>query len=352
MTKHCLVSSFYSMKKYSIIVLTDHSNHSKENSLYALVNEFLHNERISNVHVASRAIRDNHSFFENPLGQPLHATSAKYPLAFSENGTFFDHPVQIDVSSFDLVLLRLPHPVSDHFLLSLKELFNNTLIINDPKGIIKTSIKTILLNYQDICPPMKVCTSIDDVISFSGEFECVLKPLKDYGGKGIVKISGNTTDDGIQLHDTLQYMESIRTRIEKEGMLAVKFLRNVDQGDKRTIVVGGEIMASSLRLPAKGKWLCNVSQGGISENAAPTNEEYSIVERIRTDMKENGIHIYGIDTLVNDEGIRILSEINTLSVGGFPQAQAQTGKPIIKFTINSIINLTDEFYYSQASTHR
>jgi glutathione synthase len=41
---------------------------------------------------------------------------------------------------------------------------------------------------------------------------------------------------------------------------------------------------------------------------------------------------------MDDNGKRVLSEINTLSIGGFPQAETQTGQPILQQTIDGIIN--------------
>jgi len=40
--------------------------------------------------------------------------------------------------------------------------------------------------------------------------------------------------------------------------------------------------------------------------------------------------MYGVDTLVNDEGKRVLSEINTTSIGGLPQIEAMTGQPVVE----------------------
>ena len=48
--------------------------------------------------------------------------------------------------------------------------------------------------------------------------------------------------------------------------------------------------------------------------------------------------MFGADTLTDDDGKRVLSEVNTLSIGGFPHAEAQTGKPIISITIQKIID--------------
>jgi len=42
------------MKKYNVLVLTDHINHSKENSLYSLVQTMLQHELTAKIAIASR----------------------------------------------------------------------------------------------------------------------------------------------------------------------------------------------------------------------------------------------------------------------------------------------------------
>jgi glutathione synthase len=199
----------------------------------------------------------------------------------------------------------------------------------------------MLLNFQDVCPPIKLCHSVEEILEFANYHELVLKPLKEYGGKGILRLNKHELQDGDKKYDSETYLKSIETYIQKEGFLAMKFLKNVKQGDKRLIVVDGDIMAASLRMPADGSWLCNVAMGGTSVKTVPDDREIQIIERINPYLKENGILMYGADTLVDDNGDRILSEINTLSIGGFPQAEMQTKRPIIKITIDKIFKYAD-----------
>ena len=72
------------------------------------------------------------------------------------------------------------------------------------------------------------------------------------------------------------------------------------------------------------------------------NFQKKLLQEMKALVKKEGIIIFGLDTLVNDDGKRIVSEINTLSVGGFPQAQEQTGKPVLKDTINLIFDYIEE----------
>ncbi len=71
-----------------------------------------------------------------------------------------------------------------------------------------------------------------------------------------------------------------------------------------------------------------------------------MIELIGPALKAEGILIFGADTLVNDDGKRVLSEVNTLSIGGFPPTQAQSGRPVVAQTIEKIVN-----YVATADNH-
>ena len=308
------------MSRFKVLVLTDHSNHTKENSIYALVNAMKEYKSCEFVDVATRADRTNKAFFSGDNFSKINAVRISDSLYFSAEGRAFINTRLVDTSDYDLIFLRLPRPVGDEFLLRLENHFSKTVIINKPSGIIECASKSFLLNFLDLCPPIKLCHSINDVLDFSKKFDLVLKPLREYGGKGLVKIVGDKLFIGNEELKTMEYLRSLKDEIESEGYLAMKYLPNVKMGDKRSIVVDGEILASSLRLPAKGSWLCNVAQGGKAIAASPDPEEFEIVEKINPVLKSKGVLIYGIDTLVNDEEKRVLSEINALSIGGFPQS--------------------------------
>ncbi|MFK7946727.1 MAG: RimK family alpha-L-glutamate ligase [Saprospiraceae bacterium] len=325
-------------KKYKFLVLTDHSKHSGENSVYALMSKLSQHPNCERVDIASRGNHSNDAFFEEQETEKVYAISVTKDFTFDETGRQFSENGKIvAIRDYDVIILRLPRPVSSDFMGFIGYLGENKVIINHPDGIEKTSTKAFLLNFPEICPPMKLCKSIDEIIAFSNRFTIVLKPLKEYGGKGLLKINGDILNDGNSDFDTTDYLRKQKEYIETEGYLAMKFLKNVSEGDKRILVVNGQILASSLRLPAKDSWLCNVAQGGRSVPSEVTPEELQIIKRITPKLLKAGILIYGADTLVDDNGKRILSEINTLSIGGFPQAEKQTGKPILQQTVDEIM---------------
>ncbi len=328
-----------------VLVLTDHRGHSDQNSIYALLNTMFHDTRTQSIHIASRGLDQNDSFFKGKDNASLYGVKLDKSFAFTLDGAAYTRDLEVlDPTDFNLLFMRLPRPISDSMLLTIKSIWADIPIINDPHGIIATSRKDYMLNYPMLCPDMAMCKSISEVYQQLEKYPIVLKPLREYGGKGIAKITINQTVADGMTYDTSDYLSQIENVLIQDGMIAMKFLKNVKNGDKRILVADGEILAGSLRLPAKGQWLCNVAQGGTSVTTTITAAEQKIVEEISPALKKLGVILYGLDTLEDDSGQRILSEINTLSIGGFPQAEKQTGKPILQMTIDKIYNYVQQYH--------
>ena len=71
--------------------------------------------------------------------------------------------------------------------------------------------------------------------------------------------------------------------------------------------------------------------------AIPTNitkEEQKMVDQINPVLTEMGIVMYGLDTLMGDNGKRVLSEINTTSIGGLPQMARDRQLPLVEQAID------------------
>lgn len=333
------------MRKYRVLILTDHSRHSDQNSVYSIAKHLAQHERTAQLDIASRANRENDQFFLDQSTDKLWVSQVQDDFCYTDDAQYLRHDLHMQkLQDYEVVLMRIPRPISDQFLNWLVVQHPSAVWINHPHGIIKTSNKAFLLELSDHTPPIQICRSVEDVMAFAKMSSIVLKPLREYGGAGLLKISGNQLDDGKELHSLEKYLPRIESTLQSEGYLAMKYLKNVSQGDKRILVAGGKIMAYSLRLPAEGSWLCNVAQGGTSVATDITSEEISMITQIQERLDQHGILIYGADTLVDDNGKRVLSEINTLSIGGWPQAEAQSGQPIISQLIETIILHADQHH--------
>ncbi len=318
------------------LILTDHTDHSAENSLYALASELAIHPTITSVNVATRKTEANDAFFNCVKPVDLWATEINQHFTYDAHPHHLEQDIQkVDHQQYDFVWLRMPPPLSEKFLIYLAKIFEDKIIINDPMGIRKTGTKAFLLNFKAECPPMKLCKSLQEIIAFSQEFPIVLKPLRAYGGQGIVKIENGKIFEAKSQRKLADFMAQYEKAPQE--YLAVKYLKNVGQGDKRIIVIDSHIMGASLRMPPKGSWICNAAMGGSSFITSPAPEEIEIVTSIDPVMRAHGIVMYGIDTLVDDNGKRVLSEINTTSVGGLPQIARLKGQPLVTKGVDLIV---------------
>lgn len=287
-------------------------------------------KRCAAIDVASRGMPANKLFFMNMAVKSPVAIRVNPSFAFDPGGAFFRRGSQrVSIRDYDGVLLRLPHPVAPEFWAFLEKSFPNTLFINKPSGMLTAGNKSYLLNFPEFCPPMKLCRSLEELEEFKSRFPIVLKPVTSYGGKGIVRIVG----------DEVQFSEGGKTSFANfarefqqhpENYLAVKYLEKVSIGDKRTVVCCGEVLGAAIRYPSSDSWVCNVAQGGRSASSQPDQDELRIIETIDPYLRKMGVMVYGIDTLEGDDGKRVLSEINALSIGGLHAMENAQGVPAIK----------------------
>ena len=76
------------MQKYKVLVLTDHTNHSSENSLYLLVRTMRLHPNTLQVDVASRGNEENDVFFNSLKSENIWVATAENDFAFSADGFF------------------------------------------------------------------------------------------------------------------------------------------------------------------------------------------------------------------------------------------------------------------------
>ncbi|SEQ64472.1 ATP-grasp domain-containing protein [Neolewinella agarilytica] len=345
------------MRKYQFLILTDHRGHSDQNSLYALTRKLAKDPRTAFVFVASRGDERNRAFFAGELKAPLFGCEASEHFNYDPSGDqFCGEDRQFTAAEADVIWLRLPPPADEAFFARLSSIVpahsagsvttdapsSGPVIINNPAGILETGSKAFLHNFPGFTAAVRRVQSKLEVQRFAAQHPIVLKPLQEYGGRGLVRIMNGTAEVNGHSFPLDDWLESATNDLEAGNYLAMKYLKNVSAGDKRILVVNGQILGASLRLPAPGQWLCNVAQGGSSVPAEASPEEKEMIAAIAPVLLKKGIVIFGADTLMDDDGKRVLSELNTNSIGGFPQAEAQTGRPILQQTINGIYEYLNE----------
>ncbi len=331
-----------------MLVFTDHRTHSAQNSTYDLLHALREHPLCARIDVVSRGIDLNDFFFQQLIPGTPFGTRITADFQYSPDGHAFRQNLRkIHLDDYDVLLLRLPHPIQDGFLDFLAALYPQRQTINSPYGIEKTGSKAFLLEVADLCPPMRLCSSIEDILAFKKRFPIVLKPLHAHGGKGIIRIDGDRAWMGLDEMPLKSLLEQLDAApFEYLGM---KYLKNVGEGDKRVVVINGQIIGAALRLPAKGSWLCNGAQGGSSIPVEPDKNEIRIAQRLSKVLSRFGVIFFGFDTLQDDTGRRVLSEINTLSIGGLPFLGQNSG-PVVENAAAAIWNYVKNSIYGTSVT--
>ncbi len=332
-----------------LLVLTDHSGHTANNSLYGLVREMLSDGRATEIRVGSRGTPSNVDFFAciaeaNPDVAPvLRALRADetftWDLAaprFAEAPSShqlvppFSHLLSTSLTWPDIIWLRVPHPVPANWGHFLRRAFGPRPIFNRPEGVELTTDKSWLLNVPELCAPIARCEGPADIAAFAKTHDAVLKPLHGYGGQGIARIlhtetipNGEVTLDG----ETSPLQVWLQRPAAQRRYLAMQYLPRITEGDKRIVVVGDTIIGAVLRVPRPGNWLANVSQGARAEASEVSFAERRIVDTLSPKLTALGIVMFGVDTIVGPDGHRLLSEVNTMSVGGLLDLPPTNGTP-------------------------
>lgn len=310
-----------------LLVLTDHATHAPEDSFFALVRAVArHVEQVPEpfeVLIASRAVEANACFFRDPgsAARVVCVRATGSSTLSSEDVAGSD--VWVELGRVAAVLVRMDRPVTDAFLHALGERFDGRPVVNSPEGMVRCGSKRLLTEMPHLVPGVRLVTGVDEALDQAGAGAIVLKPLTGYGGRGIVRLDpdGSLSDGHAQVRGR-DAVDGLRAAFEENGgeMIAMSYMRNIGQGDKRVLIVDGAPVGAVLRLPGRDSWICNLAHGGRAVPAEVEAGDREIAAEVGPLLVREGIVIAGIDTLVGNEGSRVLSEINCVNVGGFVQA--------------------------------
>ena len=321
------------------ILVTDHSSHRHFDSVYLLARYL---DALPDVEAFVVNLGDvcNQRNLKQPT-DTFHAIKPSDDFCFENREVYFSQQWQnISVASVDFVLLRLI-PFNEAQLLQLSRVFTSAHFFNTAQGIIKTESKAFLHQLSAHTPFIAPCESLAQLTTLSKNRAVVLKPLYGFGGKGNILLGPEMCVEQGQPFTQRAMLQQLAPRFEQgERWLAMEYLPNASKGDKRILVLNGEIMGASLRLPVKDDWLCNVSNGGRSVNTEVSHREVEMIRDISRVLAAEGIALFGTDTLLNQQGERVLSEVNTLCIGGFyTQHNVLGNKQVILNTVNSLHNI-------------
>ena len=224
-----------------------------------------------------------------------------------------------DLSKRDVVLLRQDPPFDMAYITTthlLERIHPKTLVVNDPAQVRNAPEKIFVLDFLDLMPPTIVTRSLEDVQAFRAEMkDIILKPLYGNGGAAIFRIAPEDTNFG-------SLVELFQT-VFREPFMVQQYRPEVKDGDKRIILVDGEVAGAINRVPPKGETRSNLHVGGTAHPTKLTARDEEICARLGPELKRRGLLFAGIDVIG-----RYITEINVTSPTGIRQVKAFGGPDV------------------------
>jgi glutathione synthase len=239
-------------------------------------------------------------------------------LRVSDAAPHFSFGSAHDVRFADVeaVFIRKDPPFDRTYLyttLLLERARGRTVLVNDPRGLREANEKL----YPQHMPRTMVTADRDRIFAFLKEVggQGVIKPLDGAGGAGVMMM---------RLDDP--NARSIADVITAEGRrlaMVQQFLPAVRQGDKRVLLLDGELLGAINRVPRADDIRSNIHVGGRVEPVEVTERERAIIAALAPRLRADGLVFVGLDFI----GER-LTEVNVTSPTGIQELSQHRGRDV------------------------
>ncbi|MFL6729391.1 MAG: glutathione synthase [Sphingomicrobium sp.] len=208
----------------------------------------------------------------------------------------------------DVVLMRQDPPFDLGYITAthlLERIKDETLIVNDPAAVRNAPEKLWVLDFAEFMPPTAITRSLGVARKVLAEHgDIVVKPVHGFAGGSVFRVGS----DGRNLASLMELFN----RTYREPHVLQKFVPEIAAGDKRIVLVDGEIAGAVNRVPGEGEIRSNLAVGGKAAKTELTDREREICAVLGPECRKRGLLFVGIDVI----GGRWLTEINVTSPTG------------------------------------
>ncbi|MBP6986224.1 MAG: glutathione synthase [Alphaproteobacteria bacterium] len=240
-------------------------------------------------------------------------------LTLSDEGFSYQvgSPIVTDLREMDVILLRQNPPFDMSYLTTtylLDQIADQTLVLNNPTGVRNHVEKLLPLEFPSLTPPTLISSDWEAIVAFCEQHpEVILKPLLDFGGNSVFHIHSQQG----QLKSLYQLMKRSYPGLP---FILQPFIPEVLTGDKRLILIDGELIGGFKRVPLKGEVRSNQLMGGLVKAYDISDKDREICQILGPRLRELGLFFVGIDVIGE-----YLIEINVTSPTGLHPLQELTG---------------------------
>ncbi len=255
-------------------------------------------------------------------------------------------PKGISLEEIDVVFCRTLKPYAPHYLDLLSGWEPFTRFVNRPSGKRSQMKSDFLMTVASAYMPETIVSESEHkILAFFEKHQTIVaKRANSTGGRGVFKIfykgGAYQVDNvltGMQVFPVFSQVLDYLKVGQTEPVQFCRYLTNTTAGDKRVVVVDGEIYGSYLRRSKSGHWVNNVSADGACSLAEITPDEREAIACTASYYQALGLHTLGYDFLMDDDGTWRISEINAGNIGGFARLELLTEEPVMDRLIDWLI---------------
>jgi glutathione synthase len=187
-------------------------------------------------------------------------------------------------------------------------------IFNRPRALRDHSEKFALTEFPQFAPKTLITRDAAQLSAFiEREGDTVLKPLDGMGGSRIFRVRRDDPNRNVIIETLAEF--GART------VMAQAYLPAISEGDKRILVVGGEVVPFCLaRIPKAGESRGNLAAGGTGVARPLSVRDREIAESLAPVLAARGLLLVGLDVIGEQ-----LTEINVTSPTCMVEIREQTG---------------------------
>lgn len=233
------------------------------------------------------------------------------------------------LESLDVILMRKDPPFDSEYIYTTYILeaaeSRGTLVVNKPVSLRDCNEKVFATQFPQCTPPLLVSRDQKRLKAFLEIHEDVVyKPLDGMGGTSIFRVRLGDQNLNVIL-ETL-------TAFGTKTIMAQRYLPEIIDGDKRILVVDGEVIPHCLaRIPTAGELRGNLAAGGRGEVREISERDRWIAQQVTPTLKERGLLFVGLDVIGD-----YLTEINITSPTCVREIDAGAGINIGDVLIQSL----------------
>ena len=233
------------------------------------------------------------------------------------------------LNTFSAVLMRTDPPFDIEYLnttwLLSAAVRQGAKVLNDPSSVRDHSEKLSITEFPELIPPTLVTRELAAVEQFHQVYgDIVIKPLDGMGGMGVFRVG----PDGLNLASIVETLGENGART----LMVQRFLPEIAQGDKRVLLIGGEVVPYALaRIPQGSEIRGNLAAGGKGVAMPLTEAEKKVAEKLAPLLHQRGLFLVGLDLIGG-----YLTEINVTSPTCFVEITNQTDCNVPQFWLAAL----------------